>query len=142
MVVLDGVVEVFVEFLVVPDYHLPSCFGLLPNTILTAFGCYYQFRPNGDASLSFRRKWVPEEKTVGLDPRLYFLTCKDPTGATKNVLVDTGSHDNWANVEIVAGADLAHVTLFQTPNHQLCLEVQHMVSELPAVAGYIFMAKY
>ena len=60
-VVLDGVVEAVVRFSVMPEDFAAS---LLPNTILAAFGCYYQFKPNGDASLSFRRTWPPGVQTI------------------------------------------------------------------------------
>ena len=59
-VVLDGAVEAVVEFTVMPeDSDTRDVLDLLPITILTEFGCYYQFHPNGDASLCFRRKQTP-----------------------------------------------------------------------------------
>ena len=121
--------------------------GLLPNTILTAFGCYYQFQPDGDASLTFRWARVPGvQHGENMRPCVFYLHCReDLTGHIKTVLVDTGAINNHAGPEVMAGANVANVTLFQTSNHQLCLEQvrqKPLGQEIHMIAGTKFMSKY
>ena len=145
-VVLDGAVEAVVEFSVMPEDF--GCFhiGLLPNTILTEFGCYYQFHPNGDASLNFRRLRTPGLKHgETLYHTVYFLQCVDQArGATKNVLVDSGAIHNFAGPELMAGAHRLNVKLFQTAGQQLCLEQVRLkpLGPIHMIAGTIFMTQY
>ena len=107
--VLDGAVEVVVEF----SMDRETYYNLLPKTILTEFGCFYHFHPNGDASLYFRRMRTPGLKHgETMCTTRHLLQCVDPRGATKNLLVDSGAIHNFAGPELMAGAYRLKVKLF------------------------------
>ena len=68
----------------------------------------------------------------------------DPRGATKYILVDSGAKYNYAGPELMDGAYLLNLKLFQAGNHNLILKVREKPIGRIAhmIAGTNFMSQY